>query len=74
MQIFVETLAGKTISLKVDPSDTIYIVKAKIQDQQRLTFKGEKLDDDHTLADFGVRDILTYPLRRRDTNGQGGDS
>ena len=32
MQIFVKTLTGKTITLDVEPSDTIENVKAKIQD------------------------------------------
>ena len=31
MQIFVQTQAGKTISLEVEPDDYIMIVKAKIQ-------------------------------------------
>lgn len=31
MQIFVKTLTGKTITLEVEPSDTIDNVKAKIQ-------------------------------------------
>ena len=31
MQIFVKPLTGKTITLEVEPSDTIENVKAKIQ-------------------------------------------
>ena len=34
MQIFVKTLTGKTITLDVEPSDTIDNVKTKIQDQE----------------------------------------
>jgi ubiquitin len=31
MQIFVKTLTGKTITLEVEPSDTVENVKAKLQ-------------------------------------------
>ena len=37
MQIFVKTLTGKTITLEVEPSDSIENVKAKIQ-VKKLTF------------------------------------
>ncbi|XP_044930355.1 ubiquitin-60S ribosomal protein L40-like isoform X1 [Mustela putorius furo] len=34
MQIFMKTLTGKTITLEVEPSDTIENVKAKIEDKE----------------------------------------
>jgi len=34
MQIFVKTQTGKTITLDVEPNDTIDQVKAKIQDKE----------------------------------------
>ncbi|XP_023571583.1 ubiquitin-60S ribosomal protein L40-like isoform X1 [Octodon degus] len=39
MQIFVKTLTGKTITLEVEPSDTIENVKAKIQDTEESTLR-----------------------------------
>lgn len=34
MQIFVKTLTGKTITLEVEPSDSIDVVKSKITDKE----------------------------------------
>lgn len=36
MQIFIKTLTGKTITLEVDPNDTIDAVKQKIQDKEGI--------------------------------------
>jgi len=61
MQIFVKTTTGKTITLDVEPSDSIENVKFKIQDKegfapetQRLTFNHIFLEDGKTLSDYTI--------------------
>ncbi|XP_078152698.1 polyubiquitin-like [Carex rostrata] len=81
MQIFVKNLTGKTITVEVEKTDTINIVKSaiksKIQERlgiptsdQRLIFAGKQLVDDRTLADYYIQKESTLYLLLRWGGGE----
>lgn len=77
IHIIAKMRSGKSMTLEVESSDTIYSVKAKIFDQtcmapagQRLFFADKLLEDGCTLADYNIQNDsvvgveFLFPLER----------
>jgi ubiquitin C len=70
MQIFIKTVTGKIITLEVEPSDSIWSVKAKIQVlegisefQQRLLLAGNhETKDNKDLSYYNIHNETTLLL------------
>lgn len=75
MQIFVKSLTGKTITIEVEPTDSIEAIKGKIEEKegipaesQILYWNDKQLDEGKTLSDYNIQNetILRLALKNGD--------
>ena len=81
MQIFVQSLDGKTHTVDVDPRELVEDLRAKIYnkegiptDHQCLIYKGKRLEDGKTLEDYHILKESFLHLILRLRGGSGGSS
>ena len=69
MLIYIKSLSGNIITLNAEDSDTLKILKEKVQDregiplaEQRLVYAGKLLEDEHTLSYYKILNECTLYL------------
>jgi hypothetical protein len=69
MRLYIETESEYTHKIDCELSDTIAVLKKKIQEdcgpqfeEQTLIFKDNKLEDDYTLSDYMIQNEDTLQL------------
>lgn len=80
-QIFVKTLTGKTITIEVQDSDTIYNIKQQIYTKtdippvhQRIIFSGKLLENEANIHAYGIQRDSTLHLVLMLRGGMNNDS
>ena len=75
MQIFVKIQTDKTITIEVEPTDSIEAIKGKIfekegilPENQLLFFNGEQLDEGKNLSDYNIQKESTLRLEVQQTD------
>lgn len=71
-QIFVKTLAGRTITIPMHPADSVDKIKQRLHqrgekppEEQRLVFAGLQLEDGRTMRDYNIQKESTLYLLLR---------
>ena len=69
-QYFVKTVKGKTIAIDLEPSDTIKILKEKINyreaiplDKIKIIYQGKLLEDDKTIKYYNLKEQIYLTLK-----------
>lgn len=77
LNIFVNTPQGRSISLKVESTDTVEKIKNRLQEKENipvasqiLTFAGVEMNDERTLSDYLVRNECMLTLTATETATQ----